>query len=88
MKINETQRIGAINQYRSNNEQRSDTAAKKVKKMDNVEISPEAKELLTSQAAEDSARTEKIKDLKHAVATGTYQVDVRQLAEKIFPFIK
>ncbi|MNU10776.1 Anti-sigma-28 factor, FlgM [compost metagenome] len=52
-------------------------------KKDEVQISAEAKEMLSSVQNSD-----KIEELKEAVSNGTYQVDARKLAEKIWPFVK
>ncbi|NOU95082.1 flagellar biosynthesis anti-sigma factor FlgM [Paenibacillus sp. LMG 31456] len=90
MKINGTNRVGAVNQYQKNHDAMStSTAGKTGKKKDQVEISSEAKELLgssNSTAAEHSK--EQIDSLKSSVAAGTYKVDARSLADKLFPFIK
>lgn len=90
MKINGTNRVGAMNQYQKNHEALSTSAAGKPgKKKDQVEISSEAKELLgsTNTLATEKSK-EKIESLKSSVAAGTYKVDARLLAEKLFPFIK
>lgn len=87
MKINEPGRVGPVNPYKKAADNRNTFASGKAeKKKDQVEISPEAKELLEAQAA-DSKR-DRIEELKKSVASGTYQVDARKLAERIFPFIK
>ncbi|ANE46706.1 hypothetical protein SY83_10965 [Paenibacillus swuensis] len=88
MKINDTQRIGAMNNYRKNNQQQAEVTGKKQKK-DEIQISAEAQELLTQQTqGEDPIRAEKLNELKQSVASGTYSVDPRKLAEKLFPYIK
>ncbi|MFD2615551.1 flagellar biosynthesis anti-sigma factor FlgM [Paenibacillus gansuensis] len=88
MKINETQRLGAINNYRRNNEQRPEQMNKKQKK-DEIQISAEAKELLTQQTqGNDAAREAKLQELKQSVSAGTYRVDAGKLAERILPFLK
>ncbi|WP_282938792.1 flagellar biosynthesis anti-sigma factor FlgM [Paenibacillus sp. RC67] len=90
MKINGTNRVGAVNQYMKSQEAyAASEKAKTSKKKDKVEISSEAKELLETQnpAAAEKAR-EKVEALKSSVAAGTYKVDARTLAEKLFPFIK
>ncbi|MEW9702584.1 flagellar biosynthesis anti-sigma factor FlgM [Paenibacillus sp. SI8] len=90
MKINDNQRIGAVNPYKKSGDATfAHAAGKKGKAKDQVEISAEAKELLGVQG---SARTEeqarRIEDLKGSVASGTYQVDARKLAEKLLPYLK
>ncbi len=88
MKINDIQRIGAINPYRKNNGHASDKAyGKKGVPKDEVLISSEAKELLSAHA--DSAqRAKKVQELKQSVMTGTYHVDAGKIAEKLLPYIK
>ncbi|TVY09331.1 flagellar biosynthesis anti-sigma factor FlgM [Paenibacillus cremeus] len=87
MKINGPNSLGAVNKYKQTLEsQRSVASSKQAKKRDQVEISSEAKELLGTNAAGTSP--EKMESLKSSVAAGTYKVDARTLAEKIFPFIK
>ncbi|MDO3678825.1 flagellar biosynthesis anti-sigma factor FlgM [Paenibacillus ehimensis] len=87
MKINGTNQVGAVNQYKKNQEaQQAFATGKKQKQKDQVEISSEAKELLGTEAA--GANREKLEELKQSVRAGTYVVDARKLAEKIFPFLK
>lgn len=90
MKINGTNRIGAVNQYMKSQEAyHASGAGKTGKKKDQVEISSEAKELLeTHNSASAEKAREKVEALKSAVADGTYKVDARSLAEKLLPFIK
>lgn len=90
MKINDNQRIGAINPYKKTGDATfAHATGKKGKPKDQVEISAEAKELL---GASGSARTEeqslRIEELKSSVAAGTYRVDAAKLAEKILPYLK
>ncbi|GIP35594.1 flagellar biosynthesis anti-sigma factor FlgM [Paenibacillus sp. J2TS4] len=94
MKINDIQRIGAINPYQRNQHSYAQVQAnKKGKQKDEVQISPEAKELLSSRAASSHAevnesREKKIEDLKQAVSTGTYHIEAGKIAEKLYPYIK
>jgi len=86
MKINETQRIGAINQYKRLAEGHvAPGSDKRIKKRDQVEISPEAKELLEAQS---TASKERIEELRQSVDAGTYHVDAHRIAEKLLPFIR
>ncbi|MCY9665111.1 flagellar biosynthesis anti-sigma factor FlgM [Paenibacillus alginolyticus] len=90
MKINDNQRIGAVNPYKKAGDAKfAFTTGKKDKPKDQVEISAEAKELLGVQG---SARTEeqakRIEELKSSVASGTYHVDAGKLVEKILPYLK
>ncbi|GFN32661.1 hypothetical protein PCURB6_29210 [Paenibacillus curdlanolyticus] len=88
MKINETQRIGAINPYHKNNGQRVFESIGK-KKRDDVQISTEAKEMLQSQQGVQSPERQKqIEELKNQVSTGTYYVDAGKVAEKLLPYLR
>ncbi|MFD1953945.1 flagellar biosynthesis anti-sigma factor FlgM [Paenibacillus thailandensis] len=87
MKINETQRISALNQYQKQNETRTPEGVRK-KQTDKVQISSEAKELLMTSQMNDAARAEKIAELKKEVSTGTYRVDAGAIAEKLLPYLK
>ncbi|TXK80954.1 flagellar biosynthesis anti-sigma factor FlgM [Paenibacillus sp. N3.4] len=90
MKINENQRIGAVNPYKKAGDANlAQAAGKKNKPKDQVEISAEAKELLGALGtARTEEKTQRIEELKSSVATGTYQVDAGKLAEKILPYLK
>lgn len=87
MKINETQRIGAMNPYQKQNEQRPGGAERK-KKTDEVQISAEAQEMLTSSRSGDPERSKLIDELKKSVSTGTYHVEAGKIAEKLLPFLR
>ncbi|SFL89003.1 anti-sigma-28 factor, FlgM family [Paenibacillus sp. 1_12] len=90
MKVDGSNRIGAVNPYKKSYEALSASAASKTgKKKDQVEISSEAKELLGTQGPTGQEQSvDKIAELKSSVAAGTYKIDARTLAEKLFPFIK
>jgi negative regulator of flagellin synthesis FlgM len=88
LKINDIQRLGAINQYRRSNDNAANELNKGVKKRDQVEISSEAKELQELQELQGTAKQERIAELKESVNSGTYHVEARLIAEKLFPFIK
>jgi len=60
----------------------------KASRKDEVQISSEAQEMLESSRAESSERAERVKELKHAVQTGTYHVEAGKLAEKLLPYLK
>lgn len=87
MKINETQRISALNQYQKQNETRTSEGTRK-KQTDKVQISTEAKELLMTSQTSNAGRAEKIAELKKEVSTGTYHVDAGAIAEKLLPYLK
>ena len=89
MKINENQRIGNINKYIQNNESRSVSGTEKKKRKDEVQISAEAKELLeNTSAVRSNEQNQRIQELKESVSAGTYHVEARKIAEKLFPYIK
>lgn len=89
MKINETGRAGAINNYqRQLDSQRKDTDSK-ARRKDELSISEEAKELHKAQEeGMDTERAKRIEELKSQVSAGTYQVDAKKLAEKLVPYFK
>jgi negative regulator of flagellin synthesis FlgM len=86
MKINDTQRIGSINPYKRSNDHKAVGGSDKKGKKDEVQISQEAKELLGAQGTEEQRK--RIEELKRSVAAGTYHVDARKIAEKLYPYIK
>lgn len=89
MKINETGRVGAINNYQRQIESQRNELDRKARRKDEVSISAEAKELLQAQGVgNDPERTDRIADLKSQVSTGTYQIDAGKLAEKLVPYFK
>ncbi|WP_322906502.1 flagellar biosynthesis anti-sigma factor FlgM [Paenibacillus campi] len=91
MKINDTQRVGAVNPYQRTNEAKAAAGEKRATRKDEVSISPEAMEMLqanTAQASADAERAQKIQSLKEQVAGGTYKVDAGALADKLLPFLK
>ncbi|MEV5029667.1 flagellar biosynthesis anti-sigma factor FlgM [Paenibacillus sp. LPE1-1-1.1] len=87
MKINETNRIGAVNPYQKQKDARV-AGAEKAKQKDEVQISAAAKELLTTSKASGADRTKHIEELKNAVASGTYHVEAGKIAEKLLPYLK
>lgn len=89
MKINETGRVGAINNYQRQVESQRKDSDLKARRKDEVSISTEAKELLKAQEiAQDPARAERIEDLKSQVSSGTYNIDAGALADKLAPYFK
>lgn len=83
MKINETSHVGGVNPYRKQAGGSLPISDVKKSKKDQVQISTEAMELL-----DQTRSSEKIAELKKAVASGTYQVDAGKVAEKLWPYIK
>ncbi|RAV17398.1 flagellar biosynthesis anti-sigma factor FlgM [Paenibacillus contaminans] len=91
MKINETQRINAVNPYKNNNLANHSITGKKGKRRDEVQISAEAQELLGTQRVstqDQEVRNKKLNELKQSIDAGTYHRDARQIAEKILPYLK
>ncbi len=87
MKINETNRIGALNPYQKQAESRAGGTGK-AKQKDEVQISAAAKEMLTTSKASGADRIEHIEKLKKSVASGTYHVEAGKIAEKLLPYLK
>ncbi|MFF2889977.1 flagellar biosynthesis anti-sigma factor FlgM [Paenibacillus sp. NPDC057967] len=87
LKINETNRIGSMQSYQKQNDFRlNDT--NKTKKKDEVHISAEAKEMLTTSKLNSAERAQYIDQLKQSVTTGTYRVEAEKIAEKLLPYLK
>ncbi|UHA75705.1 flagellar biosynthesis anti-sigma factor FlgM [Paenibacillus sp. 481] len=87
MKINETQRLGAIQHYQKQHAVNRST--QKSMRKDELTISTEAKVMLDAQnRMQDTGRTERIEELKRAVSTGTYFVEADKIAEKMMPLFK
>lgn len=90
MKINDTQRIGAINSYKNQNQSGLNASGKKGKRKDEVQISSEAQELLSTYRAgsqDQEVRNRKLEELKNSINTGTYHRDARLIAEKLLPYM-
>lgn len=87
MKINESQRIGAVNPYQKHNDQQTGAAGRK-RKTDEVQISAEAQEMLSSSRVNGADRAKLINELKQSVSSGTYHVEAGKIAEKMLPFLK
>lgn len=82
MKINNYNPVN-MNPYKKQMEKNA--TAQNIKKEDKVEISKAALEL---QGTQDEVRLEKIQELKKQISEGTYQVDSKEVAEKILSFWK
>lgn len=87
MKINEPNRIGALNHYQKQYESRV-SGTNKARQKDEVQISTAAKEMLTTSQASSAERKKLIEELKQSVTTGTYHVEADKIAEKILPYLK
>lgn len=82
MKINNFNPVN-MNPYKKQIEKNA--ATQNIRKEDKVEISKAALEL---QGTQDEVRLEKIQKLKTQISDGTYQVDSKEVAEKILSFWK
>ncbi|MDP5275880.1 flagellar biosynthesis anti-sigma factor FlgM [Chengkuizengella axinellae] len=86
MKINKINPVNAIQNYRQQQDiHQEKKTSKKSMQRDEVQISPEAKELLNTKP---TGREEKIESLKESVSNGTYHVDAGKIAEKLLPYFK
>lgn len=88
MKINDTNRVNGINPYQKTSETNAANSVKKSQKKDEVSISAEALEMLRAQQSGDVEKTKKIEELKKLVSSGTYNVEARDLADKLLPYFK
>ncbi|MGM0500579.1 MAG: flagellar biosynthesis anti-sigma factor FlgM [Bacillota bacterium] len=83
-------KAGQIKQYYQQLKQKQDKAAKNSKN-DQIEISSQAKGILTAKAelkSRPQIRTEKVADLKAKLENGNYQIDSKKIAEKMLKNIK
>lgn len=88
MKINDVNRVSAVNPYWKNTDAKvANGIEKKEKPKDEVLISAEAQELLDADVSASIERGKKIQELKQSVASGTYHVEAGQVAEKLLPYI-
>lgn len=89
MRVNETNRANLINAYNKANKVPSSKEDKLRMGKDEVQISPEALEMLKQiEETEPVARPEKIAELKEQVEKGTYHVPSEKIAEKFLAFWK
>lgn len=87
MKISHTNRIGAVNSYQKQHEHRTGGTANS-KKKDEVQISAEAQELLSTSRLNEAERAGRVEQLKESVSTGSYYVDAGEIADKLLPYLK
>jgi len=89
VKINNI-KAGKIEQYYQQLKQKQNKAAK-YSKNDQIEISSQAKGILTAKAElknRPQIRTDKVADLKAKLENGNYQIDSKKIAEKMLKNIK
>ncbi|UOF91418.1 flagellar biosynthesis anti-sigma factor FlgM [Fodinisporobacter ferrooxydans] len=93
MKINESQPVQRVNPYQKHSYSgRDSNQIKSERKTDQVSISEEAIHLAQTPDAEESAvqqaeranRENRIHDLKSSIQDGTYAVDAREVARKVY----
>lgn len=89
MKINDYGRVNATSAYRNQLAPRDADTVKKSGRKDEVNISPEAMELLKARSGTepDPARAEMISRLKHDVDAGSYRVEAERIAERLLPYL-
>jgi negative regulator of flagellin synthesis FlgM len=92
MKVNQSGSVWRLHAYQQKPSPQADRE-KTVKGQDQVQISDEAKAMLTEQkqgivkSGEISAsRAERIERIKAQIEGGTYQVDAPKVAERVFDF--
>ncbi|WNC14469.1 flagellar biosynthesis anti-sigma factor FlgM [Brevibacillus brevis] len=89
MRIHEPNRIGMMNAYNKTGNAQVGKAGKIAMGKDEVNISPEAMEMLKQVEDPDSPqRREKVDLLKKQVEEGTYRVPSEKIAEKFLSFWK
>ncbi len=89
MKINNI-KAGKIEQYYQQLKQKQNKAAKNSKN-DKIDISSQAKGILTAKAElknRPQIRTDKVAALKAKLENGNYQIDSKKIAEKMLKNIK
>lgn len=77
--------LNKITQYLKQSQQNENTADKKVQN-DKMQISKEAKEIITAKkelAKQPQLRKEKVRAIKAKLDNGTYEVDSKKIAESI-----
>lgn len=89
MRINDVNRAGGIQPYKKVQPSKTDGYdVKKPANRDDVQISTEAQQALQNAKLQNVGATdERLAELKKAIANGTYQVDAKQLAERLLPYL-
>lgn len=85
MKINGNFGSMNVNPYKKQLDKMKSINSEAGKKADKLEISSEAKQLLNGSRFE-AERQEKIESLKQQIESGTYQVDPKKVAQKMYEF--
>ena len=89
MKIQGNNRLTGVNPYQKLNTPGVEKAKKTAtSKADEVQISSEAKEMLNIQKTDHTDRKARIQELKAQIESGTYKVDSRLLADKLYDVLK
>ncbi|GGH76696.1 negative regulator of flagellin synthesis FlgM [Pullulanibacillus pueri] len=85
MKINHTNRLQQLNNYRAQIDRNQKIAEQNnAKAKDRVDISPEAKKMQGNPIT--AARNEKVEALKKQVESGDYKVNPQAVAEKFLAY--
>lgn len=88
MKINESGRVNAVQNYRKAQGIDGANAVGKKNRKDEVVISSQAKELLEAQASNQVEMSERLQRIKASIEDGTYTIDAHKLADKLYPYLK
>jgi negative regulator of flagellin synthesis FlgM len=84
VKINDINRVNGVDKYRKLNQK--DQIKQHTSKKDQISISNEAKALL--EQTKGTMNKEKVAQLKEQIDKGTYQLDSKQVADKMIEWFK
>lgn len=88
MKIH-SNRLMMINSYQQTSTKPMDNKnSMKTQSADQLEISPQAQEILKHSIENQAAESAKIQDLKARIANGTYQADSERIADQLISLWK
>lgn len=90
MKINEWQRLTSMQTNRPSHQpdKQSSSVSPKSSVKDEIQLSAQAREMLQVQRKTEESRSDAIEALRIAVENGAYEVDPKQLAEKLMPHLQ
>lgn len=86
MRVSDSNRTGQLQAYQKQSVKRGafDNSGEVSRRLDEVSISPQAKELsVQSTGIEEVTNPDRLKSIKEAVTSGEYQVDSQAVAAKI-----
>jgi len=87
MRINDTS-YGYISYQKQQNRSNITNTTKKTSTSAEVTISSRGKEISQAKMTEQTARQNRVQELKQQIANGTYQVDSSKIADKLIGFWK